>query len=487
MLIGLLALATWAQRPNIVFIMADDVGLGDIGIQHRERTGKPPLAPTPTLDALAATGLWFSDAHSPTALCSPSRYAVMTGNHNYRSYAPWGVWGSFRKNPITATDATLGRVAKAGGYKTGFIGKWHLGGDFRAKEGTDIYRGEDRGEKPLPVDARRWLGGGPQNFGFDYDFTLPTGVQGPTYVAYENGEWYPLRDDSRLINYNARTAVHPSYVSDKGPGVGDSAWDAKSLNALLARKAADFIANSAGEQPFFLCYWTPAVHIPHTPPDEVAGSTPSRHLDMMRVLDWEINRIVTALQVEGEFDNTLLIFTSDNGGLYDRQAQQEGHRSSGGWRGGKNHPYEGGHRVPLIAVWPGVIEAGTRSAAMINGTDLLATFAEIAGTSLGEDQAMDSRSFAPVLRGDPNFTAREELLLQAGAQNELIYRKGHWKLIIQSNHQLTRWEPIALFNLQDNPREVETHNLVNNPEQSERVARMLKRYRELRDSRASTR
>jgi arylsulfatase A len=467
--------------PNIVLIMADDMGLGDIGLHHRERTGKPPLAPTPTLDALAAEGLWFSDAHSPTALCSPSRYAVMTGNCNYRSYAPWGVWGTFRESPITGEDATLGKAAQAAGYRSGFIGKWHLGGDFMNAKGTAVYRGDDRGEQPLSVDARKWVGGGPQQLGFDYDFTLPTGVQGPVYVAYENGVWHPLAEDSRLINYNKDTAVDPIFVSDKGPGTGDSAWDSRRINTVLAEKASAFIADSAGETPFFLCYWTPAVHIPHTPSATFAGSTPSKHLDMIRVLDWEVAQIVKALKAANVYEDTLMLFTSDNGGLNDSKAGKAGHRSSGGWRGSKNLPYEGGHRVPLIASWPKVIKPG-RSDAMVNGTDILATIADLAGATLSETQAMDSWSFAALLRGVRDFEPRRELMLQAGSMNQLIYRQGKWKLIIQTNHRLSKWEPMALFDLAANPMEVEAENMLNHPEHRSRVERMLSRYRELRKS-----
>lgn len=150
------------DQPNIVFIMADDFGPGDISRQHQERSGQAALAATPTLDALANEGLWFSDAHSPTSLCSPSRYAVMTGNYNYRSYAPWGVWGTFRPSAVAADDATLGSVAQAAGYNTGFIGKWHLGGDFYHKGTSKVFRGNDRGGQPLDVDMSKWIAASPK-------------------------------------------------------------------------------------------------------------------------------------------------------------------------------------------------------------------------------------------------------------------------------------------------------------------------------------
>lgn len=476
-----------APQPNIVLIMADDVGLGDIGAEHRRRTGTTPLAPTPTIDALAEQGMWFRDAHSPTALCSPSRYSVMSGNQTYRSYAPWGVWGSFRETPFRESDATLGTVTKAAGYSTAFIGKWHLGGDFHKLEGQGIYRGADRGEGPLNVDMNRWVGNGPPDWGFDYSFTVPTGVQGPVYLAYENGNWSPLASDSRLINYNERTAKEPRFVSDKGPGWGDSAWDATELNARLAQRATDFIRRKSGEQPFFLCYWTSAVHVPHTPPAElegeaVKGTTPSRHLDMMRVLDWEVAQIVSALKETGEYGNTLIVFTSDNGGLEDRKAAEAGHSSSGGWRGHKNQAYEGGHRVPLIAVWPGVVASGSESDALVTGADLVATFAAAAGATLAEDQAMDSMNLLPLLQGSPKFEQRRELLLQAGSNKQLMLRQDQWKLIIQSNAKLTRWEPIALFDLAANPAEEESQNLIDRSEQAPRVQRMLARYQQIMNS-----
>ena len=474
--------STWAAQPNIVLIMADDLGLGDVGRHHLERTGKPPLAPTPAIDALADSGMWFSDAHSPTSLCSPSRYAVMTGNYNYRSYAPWGVWGSFRKTAIESHDATLGRVTQAAGYNTGFVGKWHLGGDFYTKGSTEIFRGKDRGDLPVNVDATTWIANGPSDMGFAYDFTLPCGVQGPVYVAYENGLWYKLAPDSELIHLTNKTAKNPLFVSDKGPGTGDSNWDPSTMNQILAEKAVSFINKQSEEaSPFFLCYWSPAVHLPHTPADEldgeaIRGTTPSQHLDMVRVLDWEVEQMVHALKETGAYENTLILFTSDNGGLVDEKAKKVGHLSSGGWRGSKNHPYEGGHRVPFIAVWPGKIEADSQCQALVNGTDILATFAAIAGTKLKRDQAMDSFDLMPLFLGEKPSLPRNELMHQAGSKCELVYRVGDWKLIMQSDWQLSKMEPIALFNLSNNPREVEEQNFINHPEYSSRVKAMHQRF-----------
>lgn len=477
-----------AAQPNVVFVMADDVGLGDIGYYHKQRTGEPAVVPTPHLDALAQAGMRFSDAHSSTALCSPSRYCAMSGNLCHRSYAPWGVWQTFRPSPFKEGDTTLGRLAKRAGLATAFIGKWHLGGDFRDAENKGIFRGNDHGATPEQVDASRLVAGGPQSIGFDTSYTLPCGIQGPTYVAYENGVWSPFADDSELIYFTSDSGGDPAFVSDKGPGVGDSRWDTVSIGSRLGSKATAFIEReAANDKPFFLCYWTPMVHLPHLPPREfdgrqVRGAAPSHHLDMVIDLDQQVGRLVSSLKETGVYNNTLFIFSSDNGGLNEGKGQRAGHDSSGGYRGFKNQPYEGGHRVPFFAVWPGHIEPGTESAEPIAVHDIAATMAAVLGQPLTDEQAKDSLNLLPLLEGDTDFAGRDEFLLQGGSGNQLIYRRGDWKLIIQTNPKLTKWEPLALFNLTETPLESELNNLVNDPQQKTRVDAMMKRYRELRDS-----
>ena len=479
-------------KPNVVVILADDLGLGDVGRHHLERTGNPPLAPTPSIDALWNEGMWFTDAHSPAALCAPSRYSVMTGNYNFRSYKPGGVWGTFDISALSESDTTLGTVAQAGGYTTGFVGKWHMGGDFY-KTGTSIItRQIDDASTPEQVDMSVWVGKGPQNLGFNYDFTVACGVQGPTYLAHENGLWYPWDTGSTLIYYD-----NPDFVSDKGPGIGDSNWNSRELNMLLADKAVNFITSSAaGEAPFMLYYCSPAVHLPHTPPnaidgDPIAGTTASDHLDMNRVLDLEVKKIVDALKTAGVYENTLIIFTSDNGGLNDPEAEALGHRSSGGFRGTKNSRFEGGHRVPFIAVWPSVIPANTTIDAMVNGSDILATIAEVMGSSFPADQAKDSHSLFPIFLGDTDHEPRTEMMQQGGSSPEIMFRDGPWKLIIQSSvghNALVKADTtaVALFNLNDNPNETESANFINDPAYASRVATMYNRYWEIREASART-
>lgn len=487
--------AASANPPNVVIFMADDLGRGDLSHYSRHIRGAEPLFETPTMDAASRAGMWFTDAHTPTALCSPTRYSVMSGNHTYRSDRPWGVWQKFAETQFTSEDTTLGRVAKTGGYATGFIGKWHLGGDFPARDGSGIFRGHAQSARPEQVDLTRWIGGGPQDVGFDYDFTLPGGIQGPMYIPYENGEWYRLGEGSEIIFLDENTAIHPPDVPTPGPGVGgpgwgDSNWDSREMGKILSAKAVDFIHQHAGETPFLLYYCSPMVHLPHCPPDEfdgvpIAGQTPTLHLDMVLDLDMQLKRIVDALKANDVFDNTLLIITTDNGGL--NISHDTGHRTSGNFSGHKNSPLEGGRRGPFIAVWPDRVPAGTINHETIIQEDLLATVAELVGATLEPHQAMDSRSIVPLLTGEGELPRRDAVLGQGGNQFDVIYRytrpdMNDYKLIIRTNRECTEWTPRALFNLTATIVESPQNNLIDDPAYAQLVQQMLEEYLDIRMS-----
>jgi arylsulfatase A len=486
-----LSVASAATRPNIVFIMADDLGLGDISYHARNIENKEPIFETPNIDALAEQSLWFTDGHSATALCAPTRYAVMSGNNNYRCYAPAGVWSTFAETPFPADEVTLGRVVRDAGYHTGMVGKWHMGGDFyQAGSNTKIYRGAKSGDILNKVDVREWAGSGPRYVGFDYDFISPCGIQGPLYLLYENEKWYPIAEDSKVVFLNKDNAINPKDVSDKGFGPGDSKWDTRDMGDILSAKAAAFITKSAKkDKPFFLYYCSPMVHIPHCPPDEfdgqkIAGSTPTLHLDMVVELDLQVKRIVDALKAAGEFENTLIVFTSDNGGLLDGAATKgHGYRPGGSWNGSKNSPLEGGHRVPFFAVWPGHIQPGVTNELAVN-QDMVATFAALVGTEIPKGQAQDSNDLMPLFLGKGGFASREFWVNQAGANQELMYRKESWKLIIQSDFKRTKYEPKALYNLESDSRE--KNNLMKNPEYQQLVKQMHAEYMDIIESGRAT-
>ncbi|MEM8944525.1 MAG: arylsulfatase [Planctomycetota bacterium] len=468
-----------ADKPNIVFILADDLGLGDVSFHARTLLKKEPIVETPTMDALASQGMWFTDGHSSTALCAPTRYAVMSGNNNYRSYAPWGVWSTFGRSAFPDDDVTLGSVVRDAGYSTGFVGKWHLGGDFAIPGSREFFRGKKNGDLTGMVDLTQMVSGGPRDCGFDYDFTAPCGIQGPIYLLYENQTWYPLAEDSQLLFLNDKTIKQPEDLRSKGPGMGDSNWNARELGKLLSSKAVQFIQNHQdSEQPFFLYYCSPMVHRPHRPTDEfdnhrVKGATPSAHLDMLIDLDLQIKRIVNALKKIGEYENTLLIVSSDNGGLRDPIASKVGYQPGGGWNGSKNSPLEGGHRVPLFAVWPGQIEPGITDELAVTH-DMVATFAALAGTSLPDGQALDSNNLLPLLIGEGTFQTREYFVQQAGSEQQVMFRRASWKLIMQSNFKRSQCEPIALYDLEHDPHE--DTNLLNDVEASDRSRQMLDEY-----------
>lgn len=475
-----------SSRPNIVFILADDLGLGDVSFYRKNILKQVPFTHTPNIDALAEQGLWFTDGHSATALCAPTRYAVMSGNNNYRSYAPPGVWSTFAPSAFKEGEVTLGTVVRDAGYRTGFFGKWHLGGDFHVPGTREIYRGKKNGDILDQVDVSKWIGHGPKFCGFDYDFTLPCGVQGPMYLAYENQQWAPWAQDSKLIFFNEKTAKNPHDVSDKGPGPGDSNWDTREVGRRLSSKAVDFIRASAEkEKPFFVYYCSPMVHLPHCPADQfdgrkIKGSNASPHLDMTADLDMQVKRIVDALKETGELGNTLIVFSSDNGGLQDGRATKAiGYHPGGEWNGSKNSPLEGGHRVPTFVVWPGHIKPGISDQLVVN-QDMVATFAALVGTKIPQGQALDSNNLLPLFTGKGKFRQRDFFVNQAGANQELMLRKMPWKIIIQSNFKRTKFEPKALYNLKNDPHE--DNNLIANPEYKTTVENMFREYMDIVES-----
>ncbi len=479
-----------ASRPNIVVVLADDIGSGDISYFTQKFVKKTPVFETPNIDALANKGIWFSDGHSATALCAPTRYALMSGKNNYRSYAPWGVWGMFRENAISKQEATIARVVQQAGYSTGFVGKWHLGSDFKLKHSDKIFRGSSKQNLPQ-VDVSKVLGGGPKDMGFDYSFMLPDGIQGSIYLAYENETWYPLKQQSKIQHINADNVYDKRMISDKGPGMGDSHWRTEEIGDIISQKAVDFIKRQKDTTPFMLYYASPMAHLPHVPPEyfdgiKVAGTTGSPHMDMVKELDLQVGRIVRALKEVNQLENTLFIFTSDNGGLGQNLTKSKGHLANGNFRGSKNDPYEGGHRVPFIVHWPAKVKTNKVIDEPVVVQDLLATFAAVAGNLLDKQQAPDSNNLLPLITGQSGFKPRDYLMLQAGSKNQVVFRQGDWKLIMQSNHKLTKFDPIALFNLKQNPFENEDDNFVEHNEYQSKISQMRTRYLKLRNSGVAT-
>ena len=480
--------------PNVVFIMADDIGPGDIEV-FQKRFSRKSLVSTPTLDRLVEEGITFENARTPASLCAPTRWAVMTGNYNYRCHKPWGIWGAFEPNKIEDDQLTLGRVMKQAGYTTAFFGKWGFGAEWNAQDSDEIYTGNEYGKDG--VDISRIVRGGPSDLGFDYSVTLPAGIQNVPYAFYENDEWMPLSEIS-VIRHLTWKDMPKGVELGKKAGKGDSAWDPRRAGPILVEKATAFIERNAGKQPFFVYYCSQAVHHPHCPPETfngkpVAGTTPSKHLDMVNEFDMQVEALVQSLKKTGVYDNTLIVVTSDNGGMGENNYVPEtiaaGHDSTAGLREDKGAIYDGGSRVPMIAVWPGHIVPGSTSSEPVMVQDILATLAALTGQKIKKSDAMDSRDLLPLMTGEPGAEGHDVMVVQGSADQgsyTAIIKDG-WKLVIES----TKWDgtirkPFALFNLNDNPLEDESRNLIRNPEQAFRVKEFMKLNDELRDGKRRT-
>ena len=471
-----------SNKPNVIVVLADDLGLGDVS-SYRRLHSDSIILETPNIDLLAKQGMMFTQAHSPAALCAPSRYAIMTGNSCYRSYAPWGVWGAYEKSPVKDSDLTLGRLMQKAGYHTSFFGKWHLGGDYKRQSDTSIIYRNPRMKNELDVDVTHIVKGAPE-MGFDYSLVYPAGIQAEPYMAFENNLWYKWNENSKISHITNEKIAPRGYKLDKKEGLGDSEWDAHDAGPLLINKAVDYIDRQANKGPFFMYYCSQAVHVPHTPCVEldgvkIKGTTPSAHMDMIKELDVQMGMLIKRLKQHGIYENTVFIFTSDNGGLSRQETIKSGHQSSDIYRGHKNLMYEGGHRVPFIVSYPSQIKPGSQCNDLIQGLDIMATLAAITKTKIPEGTALDSYNLWPTLQQKKKAKAQNCLLLQSGTGKQVIIIENEMKLIIQVDKKdksdNTR-TPIALFNIKENPSELEEQNLINKEEYQDVVKALSEKY-----------
>jgi arylsulfatase A-like enzyme len=381
-------------RPNIVFILADDLGYGDLGCYE----GK---IPTPNLDRLARAGRVFTDAHSSAAVCTPTRYAIMTGREWFRRRRKWNY-----ELAVPLDQISLPSLMKSSGYATALIGKWHLG---------------------YGVDAPDWNGElkpGPLECGFDRFFGTAMTHNEPPQVLVEKHRVVNLAPDDPI------TIVPPP------PGLmfgvmqgGKSARVVHDgLAALHTEKAVKFLEDDK-DRPFFLYYGMINVHGPITPGKRFEGTDPlGRYGDYVRELDWSVGEVLATLERLRLADKTLVIFTSDNGGVLYKDVVAAGHRTNGNLLGQKTDVWEGGHRVPFLVRWPGRVPPGTRSGELICLADMLATFAALLGRGLGPDEAPDSFNVLPAILDEPGHEPVRPLLASNGVFGTAI-RQGQWKLI----------------------------------------------------------
>jgi arylsulfatase A-like enzyme len=409
--------------PNIVFILCDDLGYGDVGCLNPEGKIK-----TPQLDRLASQGMIFTDAHSGSGVCTPTRYGIVTGRYAWRTKLQSGVLGGLSPRLIEPDRMTVASMLKKKGYATACIGKWHLGLDWVKKEGKQVTElNIESAQQVNNVDYSQPFTNGPTAMGFDYYFGISASLDMVPYTFLENDRCTVL---PTAENSFPMMLGKPGNKTRLGPAAPE--FDANQVLPTLTAKAVEFLkgrANSNEHQPFFLYVPLASPHTPIVPTkdwQEKSGLNP--YADFVMQTDACIGEILQSLEFAG--DNTLVIVTSDNG--CSPQADfpallAKGHNPSYQFRGTKADIYEGGHRVPFIARWPGQVKAGSKSDQVVCLGDLMATAAELAGIDVPDDAAEDSISLVPALTGKESDKARSAIVHHS-INGSFAIREGNWKL-----------------------------------------------------------
>lgn len=474
------------QNPNIVIILADDLGYGDPQVYNSESK-----IPTPNIDNLAQLGMRFTDAHTPSSVCTPTRYGLLTGRYAWRTDLKKSVLWMWDPPLIETDRLTFPRMLKEKNYHTACIGKWHLGWRWPSNQGDGFmndtiaigdYNLKGRNELWKKIDFSRPLGGGPLEAGFDYYF----GDDVPNFAPYT------FFENNSLIQV-------PDLIKPKdmygGPGPMADGWSLEKVMPEITIRAVNYIhEQSQKKNPFFLYFALTAPHTPIAPTDKFKGkSEAGLYGDFVHEVDWSVGQIIEALKASGEFENTILIFTSDNGspqrdgmnmGGSIASVKKYGHDPSRPWKGMKADIWEGGHRVPFIASWPNKIQANSVSNELISLTDIIASMASILNLSTEFGTMEDSQDISPILFGEKG-KIREDLVHHS-IDGTFALRKGDWKLILgQDSGGFSKSLKIdgipvesegQLYNLREDPKEAQ--NLyAENPLMVKELTNLLNQYR----------
>ena len=487
--------AAYEENPNIVLVLADDLGWGDP--QSYQSDSK---IPTPSIDRLASEGIRFTDAHSPSSVCTPTRYGLMTGRYAWRTRLKNGVLDGFDPALLGENEDNLARMLKRVGYQTHCVGKWHLGMQWTGKDGK-------------PIDNRIVANGFRQ--GLDVDFSIPT-TGGPLDVGFDTYFGISASLDMSpysFIRGNRVTAI-PNMITSEDrdgmfmnqvPGVTDEVFRYEDVLPRIALEASTIIKQSENEAtPFFLYVPLASPHLPVVPNQEWIGkSDAGKYGDFVAATDHALGEILGALDETGQTGNTLVIFTSDNGGLFhwwDFRADDDGgaaprtdrgdevrrfaHQSNADWRGTKADIFEGGHRVPFLVRWPGKTEMGKVVSATVELTDVFATLSDLVGEAGQGTSGMDSFSMLPLFNGEADSI--RPFAIHHSSRGLFAIRSGDWKLIdghgsggfTQPRYLQDSEEDGQLYNLATDPQE--TKNLF--AEEGSRVDSMIRLLNHVKSS-----
>ncbi|WP_225443963.1 sulfatase family protein [Echinicola arenosa] len=429
--------------PNIIYILADDMGFGDLGANNPDSK-----IPTPHLDQLAKEGMRFTDAHTSSAVCTPTRYGILTGRYNWRSTLKKGVLGGYSKPLIDTTRATVASMLSAHGYHTAFIGKWHLSWNW----------GKDTAGKvdfSLPVTHT------PNDNGFDYAYGHVASLDIPPYVYVENGKVTAVPTDS--------TQSKDKYGWWR-KGMTGPDFKHEDVTPNFFRRGIQYVKERAhAGKPFFLYLPLPSPHTPILPSQEYQGKSGlNPYGDFVMMIDDYMGQLMAAVKEAGIEENTMIVFTSDNGCSPAARIEEltaKGHYPNGIYRGHKADIFEGGHRVPFIVKWPKTIKASSVSDQTICTTDLMATCADLIGYKLKDNEGEDSYSMLPLFHGETLEGDFREATVHHSINGSFAIRKGEWKLAMTAGSggwsfptpaqvaQQDSLPKVQLFNLKDDPKE----------------------------------
>lgn len=445
------------KRPNLLYILADDLGYGDPTCYNAESK-----TPTPAMDAFAKQGVRFTDAHSPSAVCTPTRYGILTGRYCWRSALKKGVLQGYSPSLIEPGRMTVASLLKSRGYETAAMGKWHLG--FQNGEKVDY-------EKPLRP--------GPLDYGFDSYFGIPASLDMEPYVYVEND--HVLEQPTGTV----KEIREQRGIFYRGGAAAPGFRHEEVLPKLTAR-AAEWVKGRR-QQPWFLYLPFTAPHTPWLPVGQFQGkSKAGPYGDFVTMVDDAMGQVLKALDESGQAQNTLVVITSDNGAHWlPEEIEKWGHRANDGWKGQKADIWDAGHRIPLLARWPGKIAAGTTSAKLTCLTDLMATMAEVTGGPLPAEAGEDSFSMLGTLTGRRTGSPEREAVVHHSASGHFAVRRGSWKLHLgrgsggfsdPREYKPKPGEPAGeLFNLATDPEE--RNNLYKRrPELVAELTALLEKY-----------